>query len=222
MLLSIKDLRFHYPGDSKMVLDIPQWSVKAGEQVFLHGPSGVGKSTFLKLLAGLLVPSGGSITMLEQPLQSLRSGQRDKWRARHIGFVFQQFNLVPYLSGRDNIHLAAHFGGKGDVDTAATTLLASLGLDEKLRRKPAAELSIGQQQRVAIARALINQPELLIVDEPTSALDAKNCDLFMALLREQLAESSTALVFVSHDLSLANDMSRVESLEDINQAGRGS
>ena len=158
--------------------------------------------------------------MLGQPLQALRSGQRDKWRARHIGFVFQQFNLVPYLSGRDNIRLAAHFGGKGDVDAAATALLTSLGLDEKLHRKPAAELSIGQQQRVAIARALINQPELLIVDEPTSALDAKNRDLFMALLGEQLAENNTALIFVSHDLSLANGMSRVESLQDINQAGR--
>ncbi|CAA0112426.1 ABC transporter ATP-binding protein [Zhongshania aliphaticivorans] len=220
MLLSIKDLRFHYPGDSKVVLDIPQWCLSAGEQVFLHGPSGAGKSTFLKLLAGLLVPSGGGITMLGQPLQALRSGQRDKWRARHIGFVFQQFNLVPYLSGRDNIRLAAHFGGKGDVDAAATALLTSLGLDEKLHRKPAAELSIGQQQRVAIARALINQPELLIVDEPTSALDAKNRDLFMALLGEQLAENNTALIFVSHDLSLSNGMSRVESLQDINQAGR--
>lgn len=221
MLLSIKDLRFHYPGDSKVVLDIPQWSVSTGEQVFLHGPSGAGKSTFLKLLAGLLVPCDGRITMLGQPLQSLRSGQRDKWRARHIGFVFQQFNLIPYLSGRDNIHLAAHFGGKGDIDTAATALLTSLGLDEKLHRKPAAELSIGQQQRVAIARALINQPELLIVDEPTSALDTKNRDVFMALLHEQLYENSTALVFVSHDLSLAHGMSRVESLEDINQAERG-
>lgn len=221
MLLSIKDLRFHYPGDSKVVLDIPQWSVNTGEQVFLHGPSGAGKSTFLKLLAGLLVPTGGSITMLGQPLQSLRSGQRDKWRARHIGFVFQQFNLIPYLSGRENIHLAAHFGGEGDIDTAATALLTSLGLDEKLNRKPAAELSIGQQQRVAIARALINQPELLIVDEPTSALDTKNRDVFMALLREQLDENSTALVFVSHDLSLAHGMSRVESLEELNQAERG-
>lgn len=223
MLLSINNLRFHYPDDSKVVLDIPQWFLGGGEHAFLHGPSGAGKSTFLKLLAGLLVPSDGSITMLGQPLQSLRSGQRDKWRARHIGFVFQQFNLVPYLSGRDNVRLAAHFGagGKGDVDTATAALLTSLGLPEKLHRKPAEELSIGQQQRVAIARAMINQPELLIVDEPTSALDTKNRDLFMALLREQLAENNTALIFVSHDLSLANGMTRVESLADFNQAGRG-
>lgn len=224
MLLGIQDLRFHYHNADSVVLDIPQWSLDKGERVFLHGPSGAGKSTLLKLLAGLLVPSSGSVAMLGQPLESLRSGQRDRWRARHIGFVFQQFNLIPYLSALDNIRLAAHFGRSrrsGDaVESDATALLKALGLDDGLHRQAAAELSIGQQQRVAIARALINQPELLIVDEPTSALDSANRDAFMALLHQQLDLHNTAVIFVSHDLSLAEGFNRVEALDTINQAGR--
>lgn len=201
------------------MLDIPQWSLQSREQVFLHGPSGTGKSTLLNLLAGILLPSAGTIDILGKRINTLNGRQRDSWRARHIGVVFQQFNLIYYLSALDNIRLAALFGGTVNATSRASELLQALGIDTALHQQPAGQLSIGQQQRVAIARALINQPELLIVDEPTSALDARNRDVFMALLLDQVRLHQTALVFVSHDLALANTFSRVEAIADINRAG---
>lgn len=219
MVVSVQDLSFHYCNTSKPVLEIPQWSAQSGERVFLHGPSGTGKSTLLNLLAGILLPDTGTIDILGKCINTLSGSQRDKWRARHIGVVFQQFNLIPYLDPLDNIKLAAHFGGTANASDRADKLLTALGIDKALHHHPAAQLSIGQQQRVAIARALINQPELLIVDEPTSALDARNRDAFMSLLLEQVGLHQTVLVFVSHDLALAKAFSRVESLADINQAG---
>ena len=219
LVVSIQNLSFHYHNDNKPVLDIPQWSVEAGEQIFLHGPSGAGKSTLLNLLAGMLLPNSGAIEILGQRLNALSARQRDKWRAHHIGVVFQQFNLIPYFGAVDNIRLAAHFARTADSSDRAKDLLQALGIDEELHHQPASQLSIGQQQRVAIARALINQPELLIVDEPTSALDTQNRDAFMALLLEQVERNDTVLIFISHDLSLADSFSRVEALAEINRAG---
>ncbi len=217
LIARVENLKFCYAGAGQPVLDIPAWSVQAGEQVFLHGPSGSGKSTLLNLLAGILLPSSGTVTILDKPLGALRGGQRDKWRARHIGVVFQQFNLIPYLNAVDNIKLAAHFAGAQPKLERVLSLLNSLGINESVRLLAASKLSIGQQQRVAIARAMINQPELLIVDEPTSALDQKNRDAFMRLLLEQVTQNHTALIFVSHDLSLAKTFSRVEALAEINR-----
>lgn len=219
MVVSVQNLSFHYDNTHKPVLDIPHWSVQSGEQVFLHGPSGAGKSTLLNLLAGILLPSNGRIDILNKPLNTLSGRQRDKWRAKHIGVVFQQFNLIPYLNAVDNIKLAAHFAGTLNAGQRASELLNSLGIEESLHRQAAERLSIGQQQRVAIARALINQPELLIVDEPTSALDRANSDTFMSLLLKQVKHHQTALVFVSHDLTLAEAFPRVEALTDINRVG---
>ena len=219
MVVSVQNLSFHYDNANPPVLEIPQWSVQSGEQVFLHGPSGAGKSTLLNLLAGILLPSAGTIEILGKPLNTMSGGQRDKWRARHIGVVFQQFNLIPYLDAVDNIKLAARFGNTSNAGERACELLNILGIEGSLHHQPAARLSIGQQQRVAIGRALINQPELLIVDEPTSALDTRNRDTFMALLLDQVQQHQTALVFVSHDLTLAQAFSRAEALNDINQAG---
>lgn len=201
------------------VLEIPRWSVQPGERVFLHGPSGTGKSTLLNLLAGILLPSSGDIDILGKRLNALSARQRDKWRAHHIGVVFQQFNLIPYLGAVDNIRLAAHFGHTANSLGRTKDLLQALGVGEDLHHQPASLLSIGQQQRVAIARALINQPELLIVDEPTSALDTQNRDAFMTLLMEQVERNNTALIFVSHDVALTNRFSRVEALADINRKG---
>ncbi len=218
MVVSIQDLNFHYRNTDTPVLTIPQWTVQAGERVFLHGPSGTGKSTLLNLLSGILLPSAGAIEILGKSLNTLSARQRDQWRAHHIGVVFQQFNLIPYFGAVDNIRLAAHFGHTTNPAERAKNLLQTLGIDERLHHQPTAQLSIGQQQRVAIARALINQPELLIVDEPTSALDTQKRDTFMTLLLEQVERSNAALIFVSHDLSLASRFSRVEALADINLA----
>lgn len=218
LVVSIQKLSFHYTEAHTPILDIPQWSVASGERVFLHGPSGTGKSTLLNLLAGIALPNSGTIDILGKCMGDLSSRQRDKWRARHIGVVFQQFNLIPYLSAEDNIRLAAHFGHTMNARDRAGDLLRALGIADGLHHQPAAQLSIGQQQRVAIARAMINQPELLIADEPTSALDADSRDAFMAVLLEQVERNNTALIFVSHDRALANNFSRVEALADINRA----
>jgi putative ABC transport system ATP-binding protein len=218
LLVSVENLKFRYSTDNSSMLDIPAWSLEPGEQVFLYGPSGTGKSTFLNLLAGILLPNTGEICVLGKRLNTLSGRQRDKWRAQHIGVVFQQFNLIPYLDAVSNIELAAHFAGTKKTKHRALELLNALGIDQHLHIQAAGLLSIGQQQRVAIARALVNSPELLIVDEPTSALDQQNRDAFMSLLFDQAKLHQTALVFVSHDLALADAFHRVEALADLNQA----
>lgn len=218
MAVSVRDLRFSYDKTSP-VLDIPEWSLQGAERVFLHGPSGTGKSTLLNLLAGIHTPVTGTIEVLGQPLAKLSAHRRDKWRARHVGIVFQQFNLIPYLNALDNVRLAAYFAKTHKVHKRALELLSALGIPANQHDLRADQLSIGQQQRVAIARALINQPELLLVDEPTSALDAQNRDAFITLLLEQAEKHHTALIFVSHDLSLATHFARVDSLASINRAG---
>ncbi len=186
--------------------------------MFLQGPSGSGKSTLLNLLAGVLLPSAGEIEILGRRLDQMSGSQRDRWRARAIGVVFQQFNLIPYLNAVNNIHLAAHFGPQRVASDAAEALLRALNIEEPMFHRPTSQLSIGQQQRVAIARALVNHPALLIADEPTSSLDARNRDQFMELLLEQAEASDTAVVFVSHDPGLAEYFPRVEALTSLNEA----
>jgi putative ABC transport system ATP-binding protein len=225
--VSIRNLQFSYDKTSHdPILEIPEWSVSAGEHVFLYGPSGSGKSTLLNLLAGVLIPTEGGIKILDQSLDLMSGRQRDTFRANHIGLVFQQFNLIPYLSALDNIRLANHFTSAPflrKTDSRAKELLKALGINDALHHQPASALSTGQQQRVAIARSLINPPELLIVDEPTSALDSQSRDAFMTLLMETVTQHNTTLIFVSHDPSLTQYFSRTVALQDINIArGRHS
>ena len=221
-MIKIENISFSYrsrASSAHTVLDIPHWSVAAGEQVFLHGPSGSGKSTLLNLLTGILKPNAGNIDILGNRLNNMSSRQRDKWRARHVGVVFQQFNLIPHLDALNNIKLAAWLAGSDNhlAPQRAEDLLLALGISHELHHQPAATLSIGQQQRVAIARALINRPELLIVDEPTSSLDRANRDGFMSLQLDQVQTLGSTLIFVSHDIALADNFSRVEALDVINQ-----
>ena len=218
MLVHLDHLCFHYPGSDQSVLNIPHWSVDAGETVFLHGASGSGKSTLLNLLSGILLPSRGSLRVLDTALNTLSSRRRDAFRARHMGVVFQQFNLIPYLSVIDNIRLAPHFAHRPCSIDQIQAMLSALDLEIALKQR-ASHLSIGQQQRVAIARAMIHQPELLIVDEPTSSLDERNRDRFMNLLLEQVKQQNSALIFVSHDAELARHFSRADNLEQLNCAG---
>ncbi len=192
-----------------------------GEHVFLFGPSGSGKSTLLGLLAGLQVPTSGSVSILGQDISHSSARQRDRFRAQHIGVVFQQFNLIPYLSVLDNVLLAAHFGhgNRQLARSGALDLLARVNLTEDLHNRSASELSIGQQQRVAIVRSLINSPQLLLVDEPTSALDHANRDAFLGLLFEVVQASRCAMVFVSHDPSIAASFERKDNIADLNRSG---
>ena len=201
----LDNLEYRYDTSSnKADLSIPQWSVAQGQRIFLYGDSGSGKTTLLNLLAGVLKPTQGIINMLGTPLSSMSGRQRDKFRARHIGVVFQQFNLIPYLSVMKNIQLANYFASKSKeaIEESAKTLLSKLKLPINTLDKRSNELSVGQQQRVAIARALINAPEILLVDEPTSALDMSARDAFMQVLIETCDTANTTLVFVSHDMSL--------------------
>ncbi len=202
------------------VLDIDQWYVDCGQHVFLYGPSGSGKSTLLNILAGILKPQRGRVNLLGEDLAALSSRKRDQFRAQHIGVIFQQFNLVPYLSVLENILLAAHFANKPTIDVRqrAITLLRLLNLSDDLLGQRADTLSVGQQQRVAIVRALINQPEILIADEPTSALDSDTRDQFIQLLLDCVTESGTTLIFVSHDKSLMSHFNQTLNLRELNQS----
>ncbi|MHA7815134.1 MAG: ABC transporter ATP-binding protein [Pseudohaliea sp.] len=214
--IDIADLRFAYRG-GPTVLAIDQWCVPEGSSTFLRGPSGSGKSTLLHLVCGLLVPSAGRLSVCGQDLASLRGHGRDRFRARHIGVVFQQFNLLPYLPVADNLALAVRFGRTGDpLDPAE--LLAQLRLPQGLLARQAGALSVGQQQRVAIARALINRPALLIADEPTSALDADARDAFVDLLLALAGQGRTTVLFVSHDASLAPHFEHTADLTELNAA----
>lgn len=208
-------LQFCWQADTPAI-NINQWEVKAGNRVFLQGSSGSGKSTLLNLIAGLLTASTGSLQVLGKELTALSSYQRDQFRARHIGVIFQQFNLIPYLSVSDNIKLGAQFTNKQAIDTSLETLCEQLQLATDLLNRPASKLSIGQQQRVAVARALYNQPEIIIADEPTSALDSDNRDQFIELLLEHSRTSQATVLFVSHDNSLAHHFDEQIHIQDIN------
>ena len=219
MAITLNNVRFYYPDlPDCPILNIPSWSLKTGEQAFLFGPSGGGKSTLLGLLSGLLPSTQGSINILGHALDKMTERQRDKFRADNIGYVFQQFNLIPYLDAVSNIQLASQFSKSqtSSFKQEVKELLTQLNIPEQYWYKKVRHLSIGQQQRIAIARALINKPKLLIADEPTSSLDQDNRDGFMTLLMSLAKQNNTTLLFVSHDMSLAKYFSRVESLSDIN------
>lgn len=226
MTIKLDKLRFSYPEDpDRLVIDIPNWEVDDSEQVFVHGPSGCGKSTLLNLLGGLLPASAGELIVLGERLDRMSLRQRDRFRANYIGYVFQQFNLVPYLNAIENVQLATHFSkGANKRQTASEieSLLSRLSISEADRAKPTSKLSIGQQQRVAIARALINKPQVLIADEPTSSLDQSNRDNFMSELVSLVESENISLVFVSHDMSLSKYFQRVDSLVEINRAGEAN
>ena len=217
--IEINDLIFRFNSESEPVLNIPSWRVESSERVFLQGESGSGKSTLLALLAGLQLPTEGEVNVLGERLSGLSSRKRDAFRAKNLGVVFQQFNLIPYLSVLDNILLAGHFGDakSATLKARAVNLLERVNLRSQLHNRKAAELSIGQQQRVAIVRALINKPSLILVDEPTSALDHANRDAFLALLLELLAELGCAMLFVSHDQTLGQHFDKEVTLGELNQ-----
>ncbi len=226
-MIELSALRYRWPGAAQDCLAIDALQVPAGRTLFLHGPSGGGKSTLLGLLAGVLLPRAGTVSLLGTPWAALSGARRDAFRADHVGYIFQQFNLLPYLSVLDNVLLPCRFSGlrrqraaaaAGSPQAAATALLQRVGLSQALWVRAASQLSVGQQQRVAAARALIGQPELVIADEPSSALDTALRDVFMDLLLQQCHAAGSALVFVSHDERLASRFDERLSLAEINHA----
>ncbi|HRQ56221.1 MAG TPA: ABC transporter ATP-binding protein [Azoarcus taiwanensis] len=226
--IAIANLTFAWPGAGGVCLDVPDFRVSRGERVFMHGPSGSGKSTLLSLVAGVLEPGAGRIVVLDQDLAALSARARDRYRAANIGFVFQMFNLVPYLTALDNILLPCRFSSERvsrlevPAPVEARRLAERLDLEAGLLDRPASELSVGQQQRVAAARALIGRPGLVIADEPTSALDADRQQRFLDLLLAECDAAGATLLFVSHDHRLSRRFERLVELRDISRAGRGA
>ncbi|MCT6700877.1 ABC transporter ATP-binding protein [Rheinheimera sp. 4Y26] len=203
--LELKNFYFSYQGPTAFSLQLPDLQLEVGQHLFIRGASGSGKTTLLNLLSGIHPLSRGEIRIHGALFQPQKAARRDLMRARDIGVVFQQLNLISYLSVLDNVLLAAEFAGSRAAATIqrAQMLLTALGLEAALWRQSAVNLSVGQQQRVAIARALLNEPALLIADEPTSALDADNRDAFIRLMLSEANRCGTTVLFVSHDAQLA-------------------
>lgn len=222
-IIHIKDVVFKWNGQRQNLLEIDDFSIPKGERLFIKGTSGSGKSSLLSLLAGITLPLSGSIKILDQSINKLTPAERDEFRADHIGYIFQMFNLISYLSVIDNVTLPTQFSktrnarvaGTGkSIDGEARRLLLALGLSgAETLNKPVSELSVGQQQRVAACRSLIGSPEILIADEPTSALDADAQKAFIDLLSKECQQDNITLIFVSHDTRLTHLFDRTASLE---------
>lgn len=210
-MIRVRDLRYAWPGAAGDVVALDHLDLAQGETLFVHGASGSGKSTLLGLLAGVLVARAGTIELAGRAWNSLSAAARDRHRAEHVGVLFQQFNLLPYLPVLDNVRLALRFSPQRRARAAADeaqTLLERMALPREAWSRPAGQLSVGQQQRVAAARALVGRPDVVIADEPTSALDAAARDGFMDLLLGQCRAAGSTLVFVSHDERLAHRFDR--------------
>ena len=231
-LIELEQVSFRWRRGAPVVLEIDHLAVEGGERVFVEGASGSGKSTLLSLIGGVATPQQGRVGVLGEDLATFRGSRRDRFRADHIGFIFQMFNLIPYLSMVENVLLPCRFSrkrraraeaGEGGIEGEALRLLSHLGLeDERLHHRPVTELSVGQQQRVAAARALIGAPELVIADEPTSSLDADSREAFLRLLMNECATQGTTLLFVSHDASLEPLFDRTVPLAEMNRAATGA
>ena len=226
MAIEVENLHFAWGAGMAPVLKIERLHVPCGERLFIEGPSGSGKSTLLSLVAGVVVPQQGRVRVNGQLLSAMPGAARDRFRADQIGYIYQMFNLIPYLSIVENVTLPYRFsshrrdraaGRDGDPEAEARRLLGRLGLEDlAVSSRPVTALSVGQQQRVAAARALIGTPAVIIADEPTSALDAQHREAFIRLLFQECDREETTLVFVSHDTSLAEMFDQRVRLTDIN------
>ena len=224
-MITLENVLFKWHAkQSEPTINITKLDIDQGEHVFLHGPSGCGKSTLLSLLAGVTVPTQGNIELLGKAINQLSNTKRDRFRADHIGYIFQNFNLLPYLSPIENVTLGCQFSkqrqknalkNSATIAAEASRLLSALGLNDNLQHQAVAKLSIGQQQRVAAARAFIGSPEIIIADEPTSALDTQNRQAFVKLLFEQASAANSTLIFVSHDETLQTLFTRSISLVEL-------
>lgn len=228
VLIQVENLQFSWRNDTPHMLDIDTLTITEQERILIKGASGSGKSTLLALLGGVITPQRGKIKVHDTEINMLGSSQRDSFRADHIGFIFQMFNLLPYLSLVENVTLPCHFSmlrhqravqNKKGLTGEAVRLLSHLGLEgDELLSRSVTELSMGQQQRVAAARALIGSPDIVIADEPTSSLDANSRESFLELLFNECSNEGITLLFVSHDASLHSFFDRTIELHDINRA----
>lgn len=222
-MITISGLRFGY-GDGAFSIEIPELHIAHGEKVAFIGPSGAGKTTLIYLIAGILTPQAGSIDVKGVDLARQNDRQLRDFRISRIGFVFQEFELLEYLSVRDNMLLPYYVNAALDltpeVHRIVDTLAASMDLGDKLKRFPKT-LSQGERQRVAICRALTTSPEILIADEPTGNLDAKTADVILSLLLGEVERRQATLLMVTHNQALLDAFDRVVDVQDFAR-GAGS
>jgi len=217
--IELEDVRkaFVLPGGERIdVLDVPAFTVAAGEHVALEGHSGSGKSTLLHVIAGIMRPDAGRVSIDGIDITRLPEARRDRIRADRLGLVFQQFNLLPGFTALENVLVAMSFGSGRPDRGRATGLLEAVGLGHRLHHRPA-ELSVGQQQRVAVARALANRPRAVLADEPTASVDAGHQRQIIDLLRSSCSAQDVALVVVTHAAEVADRFPRRLRLEDFNR-----
>ena len=219
MVVHLENLRvtFDMQGDSLTVLDIPCWRMEKGEQIAVSGPSGSGKSTLLHAIAGLLAPSAGSIVVCGTDLRKLSEGARDAFRARHIGYIFQNFNLLQGYSALENVLMGMTFSSLKPDRALASVLLEEMGLSNRMKHVPS-EMSIGEQQRVSIARALAKKPDLILADEPTGSLDPVRTNEVVAILRDSCGRHGCSLLVVSHEANVVETFDKRVSFLELNQA----
>ncbi len=212
-MLEIQDLSKSYPGPTGTVQALAGVSLRVGtgQFVVVQGPSGCGKTTLLLAAGALLKPDQGRIHIRGQELSTLSSEARAQFRAKHIGFVFQQFHLVPYLSVLENVLAASLSTATGDASTRVRFLIARFGLEGRAQHYPS-QLSTGERQRAALARALLNRPSLVLADEPTGNLDSENAQTVLNCLHE-FAREGGAVLLVTHNPGLVQHGDRVIRLK---------
>lgn len=217
-LLTITDLQKAYvspEGSQTRIIDIPHFEMEEGAQIALRGTSGVGKTTFLNLIAGILGADSGSIIVAGEEMTALSESGRDRMRASHIGYIFQTFNLLQGYTALENVMLGMMFGKGIDAEFAGH-LLERVGLGDRMRYRPS-QLSVGQQQRVAVARAVANRPRLVLADEPTGNLDYHHANEAIALIREICGENNAALLTVSHDEEVLGQFEETTDFAQVNR-----
>lgn len=217
-IIELDDVKFSYHQKGN-VFNIKDFKVQKGEKVFLYGPSGSGKSTLLNLISGILSPFAGKLEILGYNFAKMSVKEKDKVRGDFIGYIFQSFNLIPYLTSYENIELPLRLSQlkKSKVVGFSESLnkFSKKLKIEHLLQKNVTQLSVGQQQRVAVARAFIGEPDIIVADEPTSALDRGVTKELMELLIDEHKDKSFTLLFVSHDMQLAKYFDRVISIDEI-------
>lgn len=213
------EIRFHTGKESTTVLDVPRWKVQQGDQVALFGPSGSGKSTLLHVLAGLLPVTRGRVTVCGQALEGMSEVERDRFRSQHVGYIYQNYNLLQGYTALENVLMGMTFSPRKSDRGEARQLLEEVGLSHRLDYLPS-QMSSGEQQRVAVARALANRPRLLLADEPTASLHPTNKEDVLRLLREVCEKYGCTLVLVTHEREIIALFENTVTFLEFNRAYR--
>ena len=195
-MIIFKDLEFGY--SNQRILSIPEVTIQDGKHLMILGKSGSGKTTLLHILAGLLKPNKGSITIDGTDIYAIGASQRDRYRGQHVGLVFQKSHLISALTVQGNLLLAQYLSGATQNKERINEVLTDLGLGQKINAK-VKELSQGEQQRVTIGRALLNKPKMILADEPTASLDDDNAQKVIQLLKSQASKNNASLIIATHD-----------------------